>query len=172
MWSGKNFFLTVILALCMSGEAFAQELFDIPPFQLEMPKKWKLHKNYTTGDDWEYYFFKRKGFFSSGLVVIKWKNDTTSLEDNLIAHLNKVKSSFTHFGGHVSNTEIYDSKFNDVMAKRIDYNGSALGVKQSGNISTFKLCGMTVFWMEQVADEEYKSNQPGRKVFRTSFRCK
>lgn len=161
--------MAVVLITSFSFKAI-EEKHQVAAFSFTIPHKWKISRELTTEDKWEYVSCKKKGLMSSGLVMIKCKKGSLDLEETLAFEVEKMEVSYNKTGW-LNPSEIYYDTFNDHRAAKVDYTGNFLSLDHSGVIYCFHLCDHTVLWFKQGADEDARKNKAGFQELEASFTC-
>jgi len=104
------------------------------------------------------------------MLTVSWVNGESDLESYLDDLKSELKNNIIYRRGNLDYGDHYESTFNNLQTKAVDYTVSILSIDQIGVIHVFNRSGRTFFLMRQEATEDVAANKIGFDNIEKSFK--
>jgi len=163
--------LTLPFLFLITLPATAQS-FDKQGVSFTVPDGWKITEEEDLNGKGYYLSCEKEGKNASGIVTIRWINDTVSTSNMVDQYINGLRQNFAEKNakrmlfGTPEPAKV--SNFNGVSA---DFSFSLMDIQHRGQIGSFHASGKTFTILMQEATEDIAENKPGFAAIMSSFSC-
>lgn len=166
---------TIILTLLFfTGVLHSEETkvntFSEDGVSFNYPSDWEITEEENLNDIGYYLALEKKGYDSSGMVILLWFIGEDDLQESLNIYKESLQEQLVLKLGGIKFTEHYDNQFSGINTIATDYSFSTLGVKHQGSLQAFIKNNKTFTVVMQQAIAEKSENSPGFTMFEQSFK--
>lgn len=117
-----------------------------------------------------YLVVEKDGWGSSGMLTMTWLTGESELDSYLDDLKSELKDNIIYRKSNLDFGEHYESRFNSLKTRAVDYTVSILGIDHIGVIHVFNKAGRSFFLMRQEATEDIPTNKIGFQKLEDSFK--
>ena len=161
---------TILLFLASSCIVSPPVKVNLEGVSFTCPEGWKItdHENYFGFGN--YIAIEKDGFKSSGIISYTWLNSESDLDDYLTELKVELKSSLFFRKSDLSFGEAYESSYNYLDTKTVDYHFTLFKVEHKGIIYLANEAGKTICILKQEAIQDSQENKAGYDKLERSFK--
>lgn len=155
--------LLLILLACSGSKETPADVYDL---SFTCPAGWTVSEQEDYGDS-KYLSIEKKGFTSSGIVMITYANEEFELTDYLDIHKESYKEQ--KIFSNIAFNKVKDAPYGQYEGITTDYKVSVMSVAHVGRMYVFHANGKTICVTEQEAVEDSTKNKAGFNKIRETF---